>query len=247
MGKKNLLPALRKIKFRLTLCKLGSNTRNNHDSPRISFLEATLIAYVHASAAPSKLGAKKLRRKPSATEAAPRKEADMFNKHMAILAVAAAIASFPAKTDAAVYGNGSASSAFDVTLKIIANCVIQASSMDFGQSQGVLSSPLSATSSVTVTCTNSTPYNVGLGAGTGTGSTVAARKLAGTAANTDTISYQLLQAVGGSNWGDTQGTDTKSGVGSGLPQILTVFGVVPAQATPTPDSYKSSITATVYF
>ena len=90
-------------------------------------------------------------------------------------------------------------------------------------------------------------WNVGLNAGTGTGSTVAARVLSGTGANTGTVAFNLYQTAGATNWGNTQGTDTLSGTGTGNSQTLTVYGVVPAQATPQPDTYKSTITATVYF
>jgi spore coat protein U-like protein len=36
-------------------------------------------------------------------------------------------------------------------------------------------------------------------------------------------------------------------VGTGNAQTLTVYGQIPAQTTPQPDAYKSTITATVYF
>jgi spore coat protein U-like protein len=149
--------------------------------------------------------------------------------------------------DAAVYSNGSRTSTFDASIKIIADCTIAANALDFGQSQGVLAATVNATTTLNVTCTNTTPYNVGLNAGTGTGSTTSARLMSGTAANTSTVAYNLSLTSGGSNWGNTQGTDTYAGTGSGVLQNLTVYGSVPAQATPQPDTYKSTITATVYF
>ncbi|MRX06617.1 fimbrial major subunit CsuA/B family protein [Pseudoduganella sp. FT25W] len=165
-----------------------------------------------------------------------------------IAVIAFATASLIASlSSAAVYSNGSKTANFDVTLKIIADCIISANALDFGQSQGVLATNVTVNSTLSVTCTNTTPYNVGLNAGTGVGSTTAARVMSGTGANTSTVAYNLLQSSGGSNWGNTQGTDTKSGVGSGVAQTLTVYGVVPAQMTPQPDTYKSTITATVYF
>jgi len=149
--------------------------------------------------------------------------------------------------DAAVYSNGSKTANFDVTMKIIADCIISASNLDFGQTQGVLSAAVNVNTTLSVTCTNTTPYNIGLSAGTGTGSTVSARLMSGTGANTSTVAFNLFQTAGATNWGNTQGTDTKSGTGTGALQTLTVYGQVPAQNTPQPDSYKSTITATVYF
>ena len=148
---------------------------------------------------------------------------------------------------AAVYSNGSKNSTLDVTIKIIADCTIAANPLDFGQSQGVLATTVTANTTLNVTCTNTTPYNVGLSAGNGTGSTTAARLMSGTGGNTSTVAYNLNMTSGGGNWGNIQGTDTLSGTGSGVQQNLTVYGQVPAQATPQPDTYKSTLTATVYF
>jgi spore coat protein U-like protein len=149
--------------------------------------------------------------------------------------------------DAAVYSGGSKTNTFDVTMKIIADCTIGANPLDFGQSQGVLSTNVTVNTSLNVTCTNTTPYNVGLTAGSGAGSTTAARLMSGTGGNTSTVAFNLNMTAGGGNWGNTQGTDTLSGTGTGVSQSHTVYGVVPAQATPQPDTYKSTITATVYF
>jgi spore coat protein U-like protein len=153
----------------------------------------------------------------------------------------------PLAAQAATYSNGSKSSTMDVSMKIVADCTIAANGMDFGQNQGVLNTALSATSSINVTCTNTTPYNLGLNAGTGTGSSGTTRYMSGTGANTGTVQFNLYQAAGSTPWGNTQGTNTMAGTGNGTQQTLTVYGEIPAQNTPAPDSYKSTITATVYF
>ncbi len=164
------------------------------------------------------------------------------------LIAATAISLFAASgADAAVYSNGSKNTTFDVTLTIIADCTIAASNLNFGSSQGVLATAVTANTSLNVTCTNTTPYNVGLSAGTGTGSSGTTRYMSGTGGNTGTVAFDLFQASGNTAWGNTQGTDTKSGTGTGVSQTITVYGQIPAQATPAPDSYKSTITATVYF
>jgi len=157
------------------------------------------------------------------------------------------IAAFPALAGAAVYGKAGQPASFDVTLRINADCAISANGLDFGQRQGVLSSTVSATANISVTCSNTTPYNIGLDAGTGPGSSGTTRYMRGTGANTETVRFNLFQAPGGTPWGATQGTDTLAGTGNGSAQNLTVYGEIPAQTTPTPDNYKSTITATVYF
>jgi spore coat protein U-like protein len=157
------------------------------------------------------------------------------------------IAALALPSGAAVYGNGTRTANFDVTLKIVADCSIAANSLDFGQAQGLLTTAVKVTSNINVTCSNSTPYNVGLSAGTGAGSTGTTRYMSGTGGNTQTVQYNLYQTAGGTQWGASQGTDTMSGTGNGASQVLTVHGEIPPQATPAPDAYKSTITATVFF
>lgn len=165
---------------------------------------------------------------------------------IATLSLLGATATIP--VGAAVYSTGTNTAPFDVTLKIVANCIISAAPLDFGEAQGLLSTPLNVNTTVSVTCTNTTPYNVGLSAGTGTGSSVATRYMSGTTSgNTGVVQFNLFQTSGATNWGNTQGTDTVSGVGSGSAQAITVYGNVPPQNTPSPDTYKSTITATVFF
>ncbi len=153
----------------------------------------------------------------------------------------------PASAGAAVYGNGSKAATFEVSMRIVADCTIAANAIDFGQTQGILNQAVTGTSNINVTCTNTTPYNIGLNAGTGTGSSGTTRYMSGTGANTGTVRFNLFQAAGSGQWGNSQGTDTVGGTGNGSQQTLTVYGEIPAQATPAPDAYKSTITATVYF
>ncbi len=165
-----------------------------------------------------------------------------------LLATILAAGLFPGLAGAAVYSNGVPKAAsFDVTMRIIADCTISATGIDFGQNQGILNQAVTGNSNINVTCTNTTPYNIGLNAGTGAGSTGTTRYMSGTGANTGTVRFNLYQTSGGGQWGNTQGTDTLGGTGTGSAQTLTVYGEIPVQATPAPDAYKSTITATVYF
>ena len=114
----------------------------------------------------------------------------------------------------------------------------------------MLTTALNQQTTVAITCTNTTPYNVGLDGGTVVGSTVPSRLMAGTATgNTGTtVGFQLYQDAGRTTvWGNTQGTNTVAGVGTGSVQSISVYGQVPAQATPKPDTYQTTVTATVYF
>ncbi|PAJ82285.1 Csu type fimbrial protein [Burkholderia ubonensis] len=166
-------------------------------------------------------------------------------------AFAAALAITPAwhPVAAATYSNGTATAQFNVTLTIQANCAVSANPLAFGTS-GVLTSAINQQTTLSITCSNSTPYNVGLDAGGVSGSTVSARLMAGTTTgNTSTtLGFQLYQDAGHTTiWGNTQGTDTVGGTGNGSAQTVNVYGQVPTQATPKPDTYQATITATVYF
>ena len=165
------------------------------------------------------------------------------------LCFAFSLAAVASAASAATYNNGTATATFTVSLTLQANCSITANPLSFGTT-GVLSTAINQQSTVAVTCTNTTPYNVGLDAGGVTGSTVASRLMAGTTTgNTGTtVGYQLYQDAGHSTiWGNTQGTDTVAGTGNGAAQSITVYGQVPSQATPRPDTYQATVTATVYF
>jgi spore coat protein U-like protein len=141
-------------------------------------------------------------------------------------------------------GNRTQTYAFTVTATVITTCNIGATTHSFGSS-GVLVNNVDATSTLTATCTSTTPYNVGLNAGTGAGATVATRKMT---SGGNTINYSLYtDSARTTVWGNTVGTDTVAGTGSGLGQDLTVFGRVPAQTTPAPATYSDTIITTVTY
>jgi spore coat protein U-like protein len=172
-------------------------------------------------------------------------------KFLTTALVVGALACGPYATvaDAATYSTGTGTASMLVSLTLQGNCTISASPLNFGSS-GVLSTAINQQTSVAVTCTNTTPYNVGLDGGSVNGSTVTNRLLAGTAnGNTSTtVNFQLFQDSGHTTaWGTTPGTKTVGGTGTGSAQTIPVYGQIPAQATPRPDTYQTTVTATVYF
>jgi len=136
-------------------------------------------------------------------------------------------------------------STFAVQMTVTATCTVNsATTLNFG-TQGVLSTNVDQTSTIQVTCTNTTPYNIGLNAGTGTGATVAVRKMTSGA---NTVNYTLYSNSGRTTvWGNTVGTDTQAATGNGSAQSYTVYGRVPAQAAPAPGTYSDTITITVTY
>jgi len=132
-----------------------------------------------------------------------------------------------------------------VQMTITATCTVNsAATLNFG-TVGVLASNTDQTSTIQVTCTNTTPYNIGLDVGTGSGATVAVRKLTSGGA---TVNYSLYSDTGRATvWGNTVSTDTVAGTGNGSAQSFTVYGRIPAQTTPAPGTYTDTITVTVTY
>jgi len=139
-----------------------------------------------------------------------------------------------------------ASGSMTVRITIQAECkVLTATDMDFG-TEGVIDADIDQTSTISVQCTNTTPYNVGLSAGGGAGATIAIRKMTGPASAT--IDYSLYRDAGRAQlWGTTIGTDTVSGTGNGALQPLTVYGRVPPQTTPGAGVYTDTVAITVTY
>jgi len=129
-----------------------------------------------------------------------------------------------------------------VSATVVATCTVGANPMAFGNYSGLA---VSQTTTLTLECTNGTAYNVGLNAGTGSGATTTTRIMTG---GTGSLDYQIFQnATHTTNWGDTIGTDTKLGTGTGTIQTLTVYGQVPAGQFPPVGSYADTITVTVTY
>src|SRR5262245_63759632 len=82
-------------------------------------------------------------------------------------------------------------STFQVSITITQACQITAApNLDFG-SVGVLSANVDVTTTLSITCTLATPYNVGLDVGTGAGATVAVRKMTGP--GSATVDYSMYR------------------------------------------------------
>lgn len=139
-----------------------------------------------------------------------------------------------------------ATSTLNVQITIQAECtIVSVGSLDFG-AQGVIDANIDQSSTISIQCTDGTPYEVGLDAGAGSGATVATRLMTGPASAT--ISYGLYQDAARSVlWGETTGVDVVTGTGDGNAQALTVYGRVPPQATPGAGVYADTVTVTVTY
>ena len=130
---------------------------------------------------------------------------------------------------------------------VINDCIVSATSINFGGSVGVLTSALAATGTITAKCTNSDSYTIALNKGTTTGASLSDRQMAGS--GSAVVHYQLYTNSGHSTiWGDgTSGNSTSGGTGTGSNQNYTVYGLVSPQTTPAPNLYSDTVTVTVSY
>jgi len=134
---------------------------------------------------------------------------------------------------------------FNVSATVAAACSVSANNLVFGAF--VPTGPdVDSTTTVSVTCTNNTPYDIGLNEGIAPGATVTTRQMVDGAS---TLDYGLYQdATHLTNWGDTVGVDTVSLTGNGAAQVTTVYGRIPgSQPTVPAGSYSDTITVTVTY
>lgn len=145
-----------------------------------------------------------------------------------------------------------ATTTFTVSVTITASCTISATNLAFG-TQGALTANVDQTSTITVNCTDTTPYSVGLDNGLNFSGT---RRMKDTGAGTTFVSYGLYTDAGRTNaWTTTTsaasctgGANTCAlGTGNGANQNITVYGRIPSQTTPAPATFNDTVTATVTY
>lgn len=133
-----------------------------------------------------------------------------------------------------------------ISLTLAAACAVSTTAIAFG-TVGLISANVDQTGTVTVTCTKNATYTIALDAGGSAGATTSARKMKNGAA-TEFVAYSLYRdAARTQNWGNTVGTDTLAGSGSGSASILTIYGRIPAQSSPSAGAYTDVVNVTVAY
>ena len=152
------------------------------------------------------------------------------------LGTAALAAGWPPSPAAAA----TASTSFSVTADVQTHCEVTATNLNFGAYSGVL---LDGTSTLDVTCTPGTPYNIQLHEGTAPGATTSTRKMTGPGG--ELLAYGLFRdAARTLNWGEVVPRDTQFGVGS---QTFTVFGRIPGGQFVQSGAYSDTILVELTF
>ena len=135
---------------------------------------------------------------------------------------------------------------FQVSANVINDCTVNIGNLVFPNSS-FLTGAVRTTASLSTRCSLNTAYKVTFSAGSTSGNTIAARRMIGGPSN-ELVGYQISNALDGASLGDGSGsTVVIGGTGTGVTQTQTVFGLVPAQTTPTPGAYKDTVVATVWF
>ena len=138
-----------------------------------------------------------------------------------------------------------AQTTFRVSATVNAVCEVTATDLGFGTYTSQSGTPLQATTLLRATCTPGSTYNVGLNEGTSPGATVNQRKMV---AGAQALNYQLYSDASRTTiWGNTTGTDTVTGVGTGVAVDHTVFGSIPAKQVIPAGAYQDTITVRVYY
>jgi spore coat protein U-like protein len=130
-----------------------------------------------------------------------------------------------------------------VQAQVVPGCAVTATPLNFGTA-AALSTALTATSTIQLTCTAGVTATVGLDNGqTGTGPSARLMKL-----GTNSVSYGIYRDNARTlPWGNTTGTDTLSLVVGGTSATATAYGKVPVQTWPQPGTYTDVVNVNVVY
>lgn len=140
---------------------------------------------------------------------------------------------------------GSARFSLTVTAKIIPECIISAKpDIDLGP-RPASEKDITSNSTIGVTCTNTTPYNIGLAP---SNSSLNGNGLMKGSDGNPSVPYQLqsTDGVGGTPWGNKVMENVVTKEGSGQFQPQTVYVNVPS-ADFKPDKYSDTVTINVNY
>ncbi|MCP1727235.1 spore coat protein U-like protein [Natronospira proteinivora] len=132
-----------------------------------------------------------------------------------------------------------------VSAEVDSSCVVTANDLDFGTINVLSADPVEETTTIDVTCTSDTGYEIGLDPGNS--GEVSARHM--TDGSDNELNYNLYQDAGhGDVWGDTEGDDTVADTGTGSAESHTVYGQVAGGQDDLPaGSYDDTINVTIYY
>jgi spore coat protein U-like protein len=148
---------------------------------------------------------------------------------------------------------GTATASLSVSIVITASCTINAATLAFPATAGtsLVTAAVSASSTVSVTCTNGSPYAIGMDNGSNASGSQR-RMISGS----NYLSYNLYVdsahnfpwSTAASNSSCTTSGDCYLGTGIGSAQSINIYGVVPITAVaPPPGTYNDTVTMTITY
>jgi len=154
---------------------------------------------------------------------------------------------------AAIAQAGTATANLTVQMTITASCAINAATLTFPSTAGtsLTSAAVTANTTVSVTCTNGSPYSIGMGQGNnysgGSNRMVSSGNYLPYGLYVDS-GYTHPWTTGASNSSCTVANDCYLGTGTGSAQSVPIYGQVPTTATaPTPGAYADAVLMTVTY
>jgi spore coat protein U-like protein len=136
---------------------------------------------------------------------------------------------------------------FVVQANNVATCNLSTTPLDFGTLSGLTTAQV-ATGQIGITCTRNANYTISLSNGINGGAGPTARRMVSISSPGSAITYGVYRdASHVQPWGQTIGSDTVSGVGTGLQQNIVAYGYLPAQGNPAPASYSDTVVVTVSY
>ena len=139
--------------------------------------------------------------------------------------------------------DGEAKPRFRVRVRVDEVCEVSATDMDFG-AVGNLNANVDSTATITVRCTNGTPYKIRIDGGQAGRLNPARREMRN---GGNVITYGIYRdAARTQGWGRRNNNDVDA-TGTGYVQTYTAYGRVPAQATPPPGTYTDTLVVTVRY
>ena len=142
---------------------------------------------------------------------------------------------------------GTATGTLSVSASVSAVCIIGNATLAFGTYNPTAAIAATATTTVTLTCSLGTLYNIGMSVGSGAGATTALRVMTTTGG---TLGYKLFRDSGYTlNWGSTIGTDTlaSTSLTSSLTNTVNIYGQIPAAEAAAIGAYTDTVTMTVTY
>lgn len=137
----------------------------------------------------------------------------------------------------------------NVSATVSAYCVINSAGAIGFTSFNPSAGDQTASSTINVNCTNTTPFEINLSLGGGTNASLTNGRVMTSGSNT--LTYQLYSDADYKNpWGDTSATNvhlTGAGFGTNTARTPTVYAKIPSQPNAVPAAYTDTVTVTVTY